>query len=59
MTVQDFLKVNNKFITFTIKDGRKSYLANIFELNSYFGNRMIKTTHKKYENSISIILQRN
>jgi hypothetical protein len=50
MKVKDYLKSNTNKIAYTIKDSKKSYLCNIFEANSYFGNNDIKKIAYKYNN---------
>ena len=50
MKVKDYLKSNTNKIAYTIKDSRKSYLCNIFEAHSYFGNNDIKKIAYKYNN---------
>ena len=48
MTVKNYLAGNPDKAAYTIKQGRKSYLCNLFEAYQVFGNKEIKKiTYKK------------
>ncbi len=54
MTVRKYLVSNPSKSAYTIKQGRKSFLCNLFEAYQLFGNKEIKkVTYKKdFEDSI-------
>ena len=53
MTVKNYLADNPDKTTYTIKQGRKSYLCNLFEAYQVFGNKEIKkiTYTKDFDDS--------
>lgn len=50
MTVKEYLVQNPNKASYTIKYGKKQYLCNIFEANSFFGDRSVKRVSPKYGN---------
>lgn len=47
MTVREFIVKNPQFKVYHVKLGKKKYLTNLFETNSFFGEKMI--TKIKYD----------
>lgn len=50
MTVREYIIENQDKASYTIKLGRKKYLCNKFDANSFFGNMIIKKVDCKYNN---------
>ena len=50
MTVAEYIRNNHDKASYTIKIGKKSYLCNVFDANSYFGTHEVEKVTYRYNN---------